>query len=166
MKGPQMQRTLLKTAVTAGIAACMALSAANAASPVKAGALDCTVSDVDKTLFQTHLVLACSHVDANGNNVGNYQAEINRTGLKLGPQQTTSIGWAILTLGDPENVNLDGVYVGASASASLGAGAGANYLTGGFQGKISLQPWSAEGKTGFGIDLSGQKMEIRSVPPS
>lgn len=161
-----MSRTLLKAAGIAGIATFMALSAANAASPVKAGKLDCTVSDVDKTLFQTHLVLACSHVDESGTDVGNYQAEIDRTGLKLGSLETTNISWIILTLGDPEKVALDGTYVGVSAGASVGAGAGGNYLTGGFEGKISLQPWSAEGKTGFGVDLSGQKMVIKSVPAS
>lgn len=161
-----MSLNLIKAVSIAAIAASMAFSAAHAASPVKAGELDCTVSGTDKTLFQTHLVLACSYVDVNGNNAGNYQAEINRTGLKLGTQKSTDITWVVFTLGDPDKVTLDGVYVGASAGASVGAGGGANYLTGGFDGKISLQPWSVEGKTGFGIDLSGQKMEIRSVPAS
>lgn len=161
-----MSRTFLKAAAITGIAAFMAASAAHAASPVKAGSMACTVDDTNKSLFKTHVVMSCSYTDVNGNNAGDYEATISRTGLKLGTQKTTDIRWVVLTLGDPQNVTLDGTYVGGTAGASVGAGAGVNYLTGGFEGKISLQPWSAEGKTGIGFDISGQKMKVKSVPGS
>ena len=54
--------------------------------------------------------------------------------------------------------------VGAEAGVSVGAGVGANYLTGGFNGKLSLQPYSGEGKSGFGLDLGGQELVLKGVP--
>jgi len=114
-----------------GVAASLGVVPAHAASPVKVGESDCSVSDVDKTSFATRLVLDCSFVG---------------------------------TLGDPENVKLDGTHVGAEAGVSVGAGVGANYLTGGFNGKLSLQPYSVEGKSGFGLNLGGQKFVLKSVP--
>jgi len=161
-----MSRTVLKAAFLAGIVVSTAFSAAHAASPVKLGQLDCKVSDVEKTLFKTHLVLACSYVDVNGKNTGEYQAIINRTGLKIGNSDTTEFSWIVTTLGDVSDPKIAGTYFGAAAGASVGAGAGVNYLTGGFEGKISLQPWSVEGKSGLGLDLGGQKMELKEVPAS
>ncbi len=48
-------------------------------------------------------------------------------------------------------------------SVSGGAGIGANYLTGGFNKKISLQPYSVEGKKGFGLELGGQRLQLNEI---
>ena len=141
--------------VLMGVAASLAFIPAHAASPVKVGELNCSVSDVDKTLFETHLVLDCSFIDSNGKKAGTYQATVDRKGLAVGDIKATEFRWIVGTLGDPANVKLDGSYVGAEMGVSVGAGGGANYLTGGFNGKISLQPYSGEGKTGFGMELGG-----------
>mgnify|MGYP001546099108 FL=1 len=159
-----MFRKVSSTIVLMGVAASLAVVPAHAASPVKVGELDCSVSDVDKTLFATHLVLDCSFIDTNGKKAGTYQATIDRKGLAVGNIKATQFTWIVGTLGDPANVKLDGTYVGAEAGVSVGAGVGANYLTGGFNGKLSLQPYSGEGKSGFGLDLGGQELVLKGVP--
>ena len=130
------------------------------------GELKCTVDETNKSLFKTHMVMACDYVDVNGNNAGKYEASVNRTGLKVGWAKTKEMAWIVTTLGDETDVKIAGTYVGANAGASVGAGAGANYLVGGFNGKISLQPWSVEGKSGVGLELGGQKLELKELPES
>ena len=161
-----MSRKTSSAIVLMGVAASLAFIPAHAASPVKVGELDCSVSDVDKTLFATHLVLDCSFIDSNGKKAGTYQATIDRKGLAVGNIKATEFRWIVGTLGDPANVKLDGTYAGAEVGVSVGAGGGANYLTGGFDGKLSLQPYSGEGKTGFGLDLGGQELVLKAVPSS
>lgn len=77
-----MPHKSIRSILFAAIAFTSVSSAIHAASPVKMGELNCIVKDTDKTLFKTHMVLACTYVDVNGNNAGNYEATINRTGLK------------------------------------------------------------------------------------
>ena len=142
------------------VVAGFAVSPALAASPVKLGQLDCVVNSTEKKLFKSEVVLDCTYADVNGNNAGSYKGSIDRTGLDIGNIKTTQFSWVVSTAGDEKNVKLDGTYVGAQAGASVGEGAGANWLTGGFNGKISLQPWSAEGKTGIGVALGSQKLVL------
>lgn len=134
-----------------------------AESPVKIGQLDCTVTASEGGILSSDIVLACQYIDANGNNAGDYKGTIDRTGLDLGNMETEKLSWIVTTLGDPADAKIEGTYIGAAAGASVGAGAGGNYLTGGFSGKISLQPWSGETKSGFGISLSGQKLVLEEV---
>jgi hypothetical protein len=107
-------------------------------------------------------VLDCAYIDVNGNNAGKYQGKIDRAGLDIGNMKTEQFTWVVSTLGDPADAKIAGTYIGAAAGASVGAGAGGNYLTGGFEGKISLQPLSAESKSGFGVSLAGQKLVLEA----
>lgn len=145
------------------LAGLMPVGAALAQSPAKIGILDCVVSDADKSLFTTHLVLRCAFTTSDGGAKRNYQATIDRTGLSLGNIATTKFSWIVATVGSAENVKLDGTYIGAQAGVSAGAGLGGNYLTGGFNKKISLQPYSAEGKQGFGLQLGGQSLQLKEI---
>ena len=88
--------------------------------------------------------------------------------LRLKPKnvdnmETEKFTWVVSTLGDPADAKIAGTYIGAAAGASAGAGAGGNYLTGGFEGKISLHPFSVESKSGFGVSLAGQKLVLEEV---
>lgn len=161
-----MLRNTLRAVLIGGFGAGLMASAALAESPVKAGELTCTLTEAEGNIISTELTMACDYVDINGNNAGTYDATLDRKGLSLGNVEATEIAWLVSTLGDPKNIDLSGTYVGAEVGASVGAGAGANYLTGGFNGKISLQPWSAEGKSGFGIELGGQKMVLTKTSES
>ncbi|MGA9436530.1 MAG: DUF992 domain-containing protein [Roseobacter sp.] len=154
---------LSKVIAAASLAAGLTISPASAQSPVKLGQMDCMVTDSDKTLLETHIVLDCSYIDANGNNAGTYKGAIDRAGLDIGNMATEQFTWIVSTLGDPADAKIAGTYLGAATGASAGSGAGVNYLTGGFDGKISLQPLSAETKSGFGMSLAGQKLELEKV---
>lgn len=161
-----MLRTTLKAIFLGGASAGLITTAALAESPVKAGELACKVTETEGTILSEEIMLTCDYVDINGNNADTYEATLGRKGLSLGNIEATQISWLVSTLGDPADVDLSGTYVGANVGASVGAGAGANYLTGGFNGKISLQPWSAEGKSGFGVELGGQKMVLTKASDS
>jgi hypothetical protein len=158
-----MSKNLNAVLAIASVTTVLAVSSAQAESAVKLGELNCMVSETDETLLQTHIVLDCTYVDANGNNAGTYQGQIDRTGLDVGNMETEKFTWVVSTLGDPADAKIAGTYIGAAAGASAGAGAGGNYLTGGFQGKISLQPYSAETRSGFGVSLAGQKLVLEEV---
>lgn len=146
-------------------AACVAtgamVAASFAASPIKLGELNCKVADYNEKLFKTEILLDCSYVDVNGNNAGKYKGTVGRTGLDIGDIKTEQFTWVVSTLGNPDDAKIAGTYIGATAGASAGTGAAANYLTGGFEGKISLQPISAETKSGFGLSLAGQKLVLK-----
>ena len=157
---PNKFRTTFDTAFVAMISLGMS---AQADSAVKLGELNCQVANYDDGLLKTEITLDCSYVDANGNNAGAYEGTIDRTGLDIGNIKTEKFTWIVSTLGDPADAKIAGTYVGATGGASAGAGAAANYLTGGFQGKISLQPYSVESKSGFGVSLAGQKLLLEEV---
>lgn len=150
-------------AAAAAITTCASVSPAWAQSPVKVGELDCSVSDSDKTLFSTHLVLACDFKNIDGSTIRSYQGTIDRKGISLGSIETGKFAWIVATLGEPENVKLDGTYLGAEAGVAVGTGLGGNYLTGGFNKKISLQPYSVEGKQGIGLELGGQSLVLTEI---
>lgn len=165
--GVQMEQTMVKrtnlTMAAAFLATVIATVSAQAASPVKLGQLNCRVADSGGSLLRKEIVLDCTYIDVNGNNAGTYKGTIGRTGLNIGNIKTEQFTWIVGTVGDPGDAKIAGTYIGAAAGASAGAGAGANYLTGGFQGKISLQPLSAESKSGFGVSLAGQKLVLEEV---
>jgi hypothetical protein len=58
-------------------------------------------------------------------------------------------------------------HVGAEAGVSVGAGVGANYLTGGFNGKLSLQPTAVKTSQASGWISAGENSFSRGFrPPS
>ena len=148
-------------------AVCLATSTVTvpgqADSPVKIGELNCQVSDYENRFLTTEIVLDCAYIDSEGNDAGVYRGTIDRVGLDIGNIRTERFTWIVGTLGDPSDADIGGTYIGATAGASAGVGAAGNYLTGGFEGKISLQPLSAEKKFGFGVSLAGQKLVLEKV---
>ncbi|MGI9356601.1 MAG: DUF992 domain-containing protein [Rhizobiaceae bacterium] len=158
-----MNRFNLLCCCALAIAGVIPVGALLASSPLKVGNLSCVVSYENKSLFKTHLVLKCGFTALDGSVMRKYEGTIDRKGLGLGNIGTRKFSWIVATLGKPENVKLDGKYFGAQAGASVGAGGGANYLTGGFNKKISLQLYSAEGKKGFGLELGGQILTLKEI---
>jgi hypothetical protein len=133
-----------------------------AESAVKAGQLDCVVLGENEQIFKDTITLSCTYSELNSEKKSRYDGRIDRTGLSLGDITSKNLTWIVATIGSPENVRLDGTYLGADAGVSLGQGAGADYLVGGFNKKISLQPYALEGDSGFGLSLSGQKLTLVS----
>lgn len=157
---------MLRFAISLSIFALVTTAIASpvkAASPVKLGELTCEVSGSENKLLQESIVLSCSYIDAGGNNAGSYEGTMDRAGLDIGTIETEQFTWIVSTLGDPSDAKIAGTYFGATAGASAGAGAAGNYLTGGFEGKISLQPLSVETKSGFGVSLAGQKLVLKET---
>lgn len=131
-----------------------------AESALKAGQLDCIVLDESEQLFEDRVALSCMYSELNSERKAAYDGKIERTGLTVGDINSKTLTWIVATVGNPRNVRLDGTYVGADAGVSLGQGASADYLVGGFNKKISLQPYALEGDSGFGLSLSGQKLTL------
>ena len=134
-----------------------------ATSPIKLVELNCEVSSEDGKLLSNSVILACSYIDVGGDNAGSYAGTIERAGLDIGTIKSEQFTWIISTMGDLGDAKIAGTYFGATAGASAGAGAAGNYLTGGFEGKISLQPLSAESKSGIGISLAGQMLVLEEI---
>ncbi len=58
--------------------------------------------------------------------------------------------------------SLSGSYTGASANAGFVVGVGGNFLLGGSDNTVALQPWSVEGTTGVNASAGLSNMELRS----
>ena len=136
---------------------------ANAESAVKIGRLDCDLVGVQSGILKKRVSMNCSFLPNRSSKRQHYRATIVRTGVALGNIRVKRLSWVVATLGKRDNVKLTGTYVGAQLGASVGAGVGANYLVGGFNKKISLQPYSLEGKRGLGIQLGVQSLKLREV---
>jgi Protein of unknown function (DUF992) len=91
-----------------------------------------------------------------------YIATIRKVGLDLGITQETALAWAVhapvnrLGPGD-----LAGEYAGAQGSASVGVGGGGNWLVGGSNNTIALQPLSLQGQVGLNIAAGLESLELR-----
>lgn len=62
----------------AALASSAGFSPALADSPLKVGKLDCTVSEVDKSLIETHMVLDCKFTGLDGAALTTYEAQVCR----------------------------------------------------------------------------------------
>jgi len=91
-----------------------------------------------------------------------YIATIRKIGLDLGITEETALAWGVYApvarLGPGD---LAGDYVGAQGSASIGVGAGGNFLIGGSNNTIALQPLSVQGEVGLNIAAGLERLELR-----
>jgi hypothetical protein len=139
------------------------ISVANASDEnyVKFGDLDCDVVEKDASFFEKTLKLKCVFSSNSGKKLGYYHGEIDIEGLTIGSITSQKINWYVATIGEPDNVKLDGTYVGGGAQIAIGEGVGADYLTGGFNKKVALQPYATEENKGFGLSLSGLELTLK-----
>jgi hypothetical protein len=91
----------------------------------------------------------------------NYRGRVASVGLQAGITRDEVLVWRVWA---PTN-RLDpgvlrGTYVGAHAGAAIIVGLGANALVGGSSRTISLQPLSAEAKTGVNFALAGSAFSL------
>jgi len=91
-----------------------------------------------------------------------YVARIQKVGVDLGITEQSALAWGVfapvnqLGLGD-----LAGNYGGAQSSASAGVGVGANWLYGGSNNSIALQPLSVQGQVGLSVAAGLESLELR-----
>jgi len=89
-------------------------------------------------------------------------ATIRKVGLDLGITEETALAWGVYApvarLGPGD---LAGDYAGAQGSASIGVGAGGNFLVGGSNNTIALQPLSVQGQVGLNVAAGLESLELR-----
>src|SRR5207237_5233515 len=98
----------------------------------------------------------------NGMPEDRYVATIRKVGVDLGITEETALAWGVYApvarLGPGD---LSGNYAGAQGSASVGVGAGGNFLVGGSDNSIALQPLSLQGQVGLNVAARLESLELR-----
>ena len=157
-----MNRMIAATAVglVAGLAA---VGAANAASRVEVGVLNCGVAGGTGMIFTSSKSMDCSFRHVNGTAEA-YSGEINKFGIDIGTTQRGTLVWTVFapTREVPPG-GLAGRYGGLSAEATAGVGIGANAMVGGFENSISLQPFSVQAQEGlnFAAGIGGIELWLK-----
>lgn len=141
--------------IAAAAVAAMALTAGAASaaeSRVQVGVLTCDVEPGIGLVFGSSKNAVCEF-DRKGHKTEVYDATIKKLGIDLGFTTKTSIAWLVFAAAEDSMTKraLAGTYVGASTEATLGVGLGANWLIGGSNKSIALQPWSVQGQVGVNV---------------
>ena len=148
--------------VAAAAVAAMALttSGAMAATQVQVGVLTCDVEPGIGLIFGSSKAVSCEFT-RKGHKTEVYEGSIDKLGLDVGITGGGKIAWLVFTgTKDVKKNALVGNYVGASAEASLGLGVGGNWLIGGSNKSISLQPWSVTGTIGINWSWTFTKLSL------
>jgi len=129
---------------------------------VRLGTLTCRLTGIDNMIVYTDEKFACSFQHTDGS-VESYIGEIKKVGIDLSVKKNYTLVWLVLaaTAESHKPGGMAGTYVGASADAAVGAGGGAQYLIGGFNKSISLQPYSVAGETGTGVSVGIESFELK-----
>jgi hypothetical protein len=91
-----------------------------------------------------------------------YVGSISTIGLDIGLTAGGALTWAVYAPTQRMAPGaLSGTYSGVTASATVGVGVGANFLVGGSQNTVALQPWSVEGSTGLKASGGVKNLELR-----
>jgi hypothetical protein len=132
---------------------------------VKIGVLTCQKSTNVGLIVGSHQTLACQYVPDTGGLSENYRGSINRVGLDLGITAVGQLAWAVYApTRVPQRGSLAGSYAGATGQASLVVGVGANFLLGGSDNTVALQPLSVEGQVGFNLALGISNLQLWPSP--
>ena len=147
--------------VAAAAVAAMALTASNAmAAQVQVGVLTCDVDSGVGMIFGSSKAVSCEFNRSSGRDEV-YEGSIDKLGIDLGVTGGGKIVWLVFAATDDvDRGALAGTYVGASAEASLGLGIGGNWLVGGFDDSISLQPFSVTGTIGVNWSWTFTKLTL------
>ena len=135
--------------VAAAAVAAMALTATTSAmaAQVQVGVLTCDVDAGVGLIFGSSKAVSCEFKRDGADEV--YEGSIDKIGLDLGVTGGGKIVWLVFAASDDVDEGaLAGTYLGASAEATLGLGIGGNWLVGGFEDSIALQPFSVTGTIG------------------
>ncbi len=148
--------------VAAAAVAAMSLTAvpAMAASQVQVGVLECDVEAGIGYLIGSSKAVSCEFQrKAHRSEV--YDGSIDKLGIDVGITGGGKIVWLVFAASkDVDAGSLAGNYVGASAEASLGLGVGGNWLIGGSNKSISLQPFSVTGTIGVNWSWTWTKLTL------
>ena len=147
--------------VAAAAVAAMALTTSSAmAAQVQVGVLTCDVEPGIGLIFGSSKAVSCEFT-RKGHKTEVYEGSIDKLGLDVGITGGGKIAWLVFAgTKDVKKNALAGNYVGASAEASLGVGLGGNWLIGGSDKSIALQPWSITGTIGINWSWTFTKLSL------
>jgi Protein of unknown function (DUF992) len=142
-----------------------AIGAVPVADGVKAGLLACQISPSVGFIVGSFQSMSCRFTPDSGAPPESYTGTINRLGLDIGVTGGRRLAWAVYapTRGLAPG-GLAGAYVGASGDASLGVGVGANFLLGGSNNTVALQPFSIENQFGVSLALGIANLQLSPAP--
>jgi hypothetical protein len=146
--------------VAAAAAAAMALTTSGAmAAQVQVGVLTCDVESGVGMIFGSSKAVSCEFSRSGKDEV--YEGSLDKIGLDIGVTGGGKIVWLVFAATDDvDRGALAGTYLGASAEATLGLGIGGNWLVGGFEDSISLQPFSVSGQIGVNWSWTFTKLTL------
>jgi hypothetical protein len=131
----------------------------------KVGVLNCRIAPSVGLIIVGVQRMSCRFSPDTVGLVESYVGTLNTVGVDLGFTSGGAMAWAVFA---PTNQmvpgSLSGTYVGASGNVGFGVGVGENFLLGGSNNSIALQPWSVEGTTGVNISGGVSSLELRAEP--
>ena len=134
----------------------------NGGPGTKVGILDCRVGPSVGLIVVGFQKMSCRFKPDNLPTSESYVGSISTVGLDVGLTAGGALTWAVYA--PTQNMvagGLSGTYSGVTASATVGVGVGANFLVGGSQNTVALQPWSVEGSTGLNASGGVKTLELR-----
>jgi Protein of unknown function (DUF992) len=152
--------TMKKIILAVGFLAIAAPALADA--NVRLGTLTCRLTGVENDIVYTDQKFACSFEPSSGK-VESYIGQIKEVGLDLSVTKDYTMTWYVVTAATNtyKPGDMAGTYVGASADVAAGSGYGADYLVGGFNNQLALQPWAGGEESGTGVSVGIESFELK-----
>lgn len=128
----------------------------------KVGILSCRIDPSIGLVVVELQKIQCTFTPDNSSQAERYAGTMANLGVDLGFTAAGILTWGVYA--PTKNLvpgSLAGIYGGASIGGAVVVGGGANFLIGGSQNSVALQPWSVEGTAGVNVNLGLQNMELR-----
>jgi len=146
------------------VAAIMASAEAQAQRGwIQAGVLTCRLHPSVGFIVGGHQTMGCVFAPSGPFPRQFYVGALNTVGLDIGVTAGGVLAWTVFahTAGPPRGA-LAGDYVGATGDIGLGVGAGANFLVGGSNRSVALQPLSVQGSVSVKIAVGASVLRLRA----
>ena len=143
----------------------MAFSPALAQQPerVKVGTLSCDISAGLGLIVASQKRVRCLFSPNQPGPKEVYYGTISKVGIDLGATAGGEMVWAVYAPTTRRFGALAGHYGGTNAEISVGVGGGANFLVGGSDRTITLQPFSVQGQAGLNLALAVASLDLYRV---
>jgi hypothetical protein len=127
---------------------------------VEIGSLNCSKAGGGSFVFGSSKEFDC--VLARNDGVGErFTGTIGKFGVDAGFATDAKIVWLVFVVGQVTPGVIAGDYAAATAAAAARVGAGSNYLIGGSNKQVILQPLSIEGREGLNAAAGIAEMRLR-----
>jgi len=153
---------LCLTIVAGALIALYAAPASAQTSGIRIGRLTCNTGPSVGLIIGSRQNLRCVFRSARSGKRYYYSGTMTRFGLDLGVSAAGRLFWTVFarTMHVGHGA-LRGTYVGVSGDLSAGFGIGANFLVGGSERTITLQPLSVEAQLGVNLAFGVASLSLR-----